>query len=75
MPDGAVATGDAPSARTVKDPTEWTADEICAVIPKVLHDPKAVEACIRLLAVRDPHRAQLMLDSIEFGLFLAGKDA
>jgi hypothetical protein len=59
--------------RRVKDPKDWTADDIVSIIPKVLGDPKAVEACIRLLAVKDPHRAQDVLDAIETGLFLRGQ--
>ena len=54
-----------------KDPSEWTADEIVAVIPRVLDDPEALNACLRLLAVRDPHKAQQVLDTIELGLLLA----
>lgn len=59
------------AGREVKDPVQWTADEIVAVIPKVLDDPEAVYALLRLLAVRDPHKAQEVLDTIELGLYLA----
>ena len=57
-----------PAAQAVKDPAEWTAAEIVAVIPKVLADPEAVHALLRLLAVRDPHRAQQVLDTIELAI-------
>ena len=59
------------AARTaVKDPARWTADEIIEVIPKVLDDPEAVGALLRLLAVRAPHRAQQVLDTIELAIEL-----
>lgn len=54
--------------RQVKDPAEWTADEIVAVIPKVLDDPEAVYVLLRLLAVRDPHKAQQVLDTIDLAI-------
>lgn len=54
--------------RVVKDPAEWTADEIIAVIPRVLDDAEAVNALLRLLAVRDPRRAQQVLDTIELAI-------
>jgi hypothetical protein len=59
--------------RVVKDPADWTADEIIALIPRMLDDPPALSALLRLLAVRDPRRAQEVLDTIELGLFLAEK--
>jgi hypothetical protein len=59
-------------SRQTKDPEDWTADEIVSVIPKVLDDPEALAACLRLLAVRDPHKAQQVLDTIELGLHLRG---
>lgn len=54
-----------------KDPTDWTTDEIMTVIPKVLDDPQALDGCLRLLAVRDPDKAQQVIDHIEAGLWLA----
>jgi len=59
--------------RQIKPVAEWTADEIVAIIPKVLHDAQAVEMLLRLLAVRDPHRAETVLAAIEFGLALRGR--
>lgn len=63
-----------PDTRAVKDPAEWTADEIAAIIPKVLDDAQAVETLLRMLATRDPHRAQQMIDAIELGLTLAARE-
>lgn len=61
------------SAGQVKDPSLWTVDEIVGIIPNVLHDAAAVETLIRMLAVRDPHRAQEVLDTIELGVFVASR--
>lgn len=61
--------------REVKDPALWTADEIVAVIPKVLHDAEAVAALVRLLAVRDPHRAQEVIDTIQLVMLIADQRA
>lgn len=69
-------SADSPSARdraATKDPAEWTADEIMMFIPHALTDPIALNALLRLLAVRDPHRAQQVLDAIEVGLLLVEK--
>lgn len=53
---------------------QFTADEIIDAIYHALEQPdlKAVEGLTKLLAVRDPHRAEGLMDKLKIGLFLAG---
>lgn len=53
--------------RPPKDPSEWTVDEIMTVIPKAIadHEFEGVNALLKLLAVRDPYKAQAVLDAID----------
>lgn len=48
------------------DTADWTADHLVAVIERYLseehRDFKAVVGALHLLALKDPHRAQLLLD-------------
>jgi len=57
----------------VAQPNDYTADQIIEGITKALqgHDVEAVPGLIRLLAIKDPHRAQKVMDTIELGIFIA----
>lgn len=52
---------------------EFTPDQIVAGITSALHegDVTVVPGLIRLLAVKDPHRAQAVLDTIELGIAMS----
>lgn len=54
------------------DPKDWTADQTLAFIRLVMRegDMKAVVAAMHILAVKDPHSAQLLLDAVEIGSVL-----
>jgi hypothetical protein len=53
---------------------EFTADDCVAIFHAALQtgDALGVEAALTLLAVRDPHRAQALLDMTRLALELAG---
>lgn len=55
------------------DPTEWTTAQIEAMLPQAVGkaDMKAIEGLIMLLALKDPHRAQEVMDTLKVGLMLA----
>jgi hypothetical protein len=55
---------------------EFTAAQIEAGIVEALAqgDLEVVPGMIKLLAAQDPHRARLVMDTIERGLGLAGDD-
>jgi hypothetical protein len=52
---------------------EFTSDEITETIANAIreHDFEVVPGLIRLLAVQDPGRAQLILDTVELARILA----
>lgn len=56
----------------VKDPRDWTPDEIEAVIPKAIEnrDFEVVVALVRLLATKDAHRAAAMYETLQLGIAL-----
>lgn len=51
-----------------------TADQLEEVFHAALRagDAKDVDAALRLMAVQDPHRAELLLDMLQLALQLAG---
>lgn len=53
---------------------QWTAAEITECIHKALQDREigAIEGLLKLLAVRDPRRAEELMDTLKVGLFMAG---
>ena len=55
---------------------EFTTDQIVETIGAALRagDMRGVEACLRVLAVQDPHRAQDVLDVLNVGLSLRKGD-
>ena len=55
------------------DLNKLTADQIADSIPRAIKagDAQAVEGLIILLALRDPKRAQEVLDTIELGIALS----
>ncbi len=50
-----------------------TADDCEQIFHKALeaHDMKGVEVALRLLAVKDPHRAQRLVDLTQMALIIA----
>lgn len=52
--------------------SEYTADQIAAAIETALRDREVqvVPSLLKMLAVRDPQRAQAMLDTITMGIDL-----
>lgn len=50
--------------------SEFTSDQLVALLPIALErgDMKAVDCALRLLAVQDPHRAQLVVDTMKLGI-------
>jgi hypothetical protein len=61
---------------TTVDPRTWTADQCETVFHNAVKagDAKAVDAVLRLLAVRDPHRAKYLYDCLDVALSLATAD-
>lgn len=59
------------------DPAELTSDQITEAVANAIRsrDFDAVPPLIRLLAVRDPDGAQLLLDTITLGLYLGAHNA
>lgn len=55
------------------EPLEWTVEQIEAMLPQAIRkvDTKAVEGLILLMARKDPHRAQDVMDTMKVGLLLA----
>lgn len=53
--------------------SDWTPEQIESVIPDAIRDGdlKAVEGLLKMLAVRDPARAQVVMDTIGLGIELS----
>lgn len=64
-------------ASLAADPGDWTADQITEAIALAIggHDFKAVTSLIRMLAVKDPHRAELVYESVKAGLSIRRQSA
>lgn len=55
------------------EPTAWTPEEIEVVLRHALGkgDIDGVDACLRLLATRDPERAALLVETMRVGIAIA----
>jgi len=62
-------------ATWARNPRQWSADVLAEVVRRSLHDAdmQGVDAAMRLLVLKDPHRAQELLDTMRLGLALAGR--
>lgn len=56
--------------RETRDPREWTAEQIEDAVGRAIanHDFEAVVPLVKLLATKDPHRAELVLETIQLGI-------
>jgi hypothetical protein len=52
---------------------DFTVDELERIVIGALrsHDVKAVDVAVRLMAVKDAHRAQSIIDTIELGIWVS----
>lgn len=55
------------------DPSEWMPAQIEAMLPKAIRkgDAEFIKAALTLLALKDPRRADVLLETMELGFMLA----